>query len=140
MGELLGWHDAEPGARCAGSTYKGNWLSIHIHNIHGLEPDEWFMTCHSLRLDTVPLKAKTLTEAKVEGWRLAKNMCVRYRKELATAWLGLPEAPGHTPSPPPPPPSCRCAGPDFDPDTPCTVPGHDKEDMIRRSSQDQGGG
>lgn len=82
--KTLGWHDEKSGA----SVYRGEWMRLTVHRIHGLRDDEWFLTCHSLNMDTLRLQATTLPEARVEALQLAWRMRRRYGQDLVQARRG----------------------------------------------------
>lgn len=67
--------------------YRGEWIMVEIHPIEGA----WFMSCKSLRLDCIQLRAETLEAAKLEGVKIAGKMCSAYRKEIAQARFALPD-------------------------------------------------
>ena len=78
---MSGWENSGK----TGQQYRGAWLRLDIHNIHGLKPDEWFVTCHNLRIDCVKLDAKDIEAAKEEGRRIAFKMSQRYQHDLLAA-------------------------------------------------------
>ena len=69
----------------AGQQYKGEWLRIDVHNIHGLEPNEWFVTCHDLRIDCVKLDALDIEAAREEARLICFKMTQRYQRDLLAA-------------------------------------------------------
>jgi hypothetical protein len=83
-----GWIVTEKGA-----TYYGFYFRFNIHTIHGLEPDEWFLSAKDMGIDCVKLESKVLKECQEQAIKVLWKMAGSFKEDIVKANRSLVRTP-----------------------------------------------